>query len=85
MLAGRPNEFDRLLKEAVAGPDGYAPPGAIANLYISAGRYEDGLDWLGKAFRERSNNMVYLGVEPNYDGVRDHPRFKGMVQAIGLP
>lgn len=84
--AGRPNEFDRRLTELIAGlPETYASPGAIANAYFAVGRNEEGFDWLHRAYDERANNMAYLAVEPIYDGVRDDPRFKALVRAIGLP
>lgn len=85
-LAGRPNEFDRRIAELIAGlPTRYAPPSMIANALFSAGRIEEGFTWLARAHDERTNNMVYLGVEPVYDVVREDPRFKAMMRSVGLP
>jgi hypothetical protein len=85
LRAGQPNDFDRRITELIAAlPQTYTSPGAIANLYFGAGRNEEGFRWLDRAFRERTNNMVYLTVEPVYDGVRDDPRFKALVKAVGL-
>lgn len=85
LRAGRPNHFDRSITELIAAlPQTYASPGAIANFYFAAGRNEEGFRWLDRAFRERTNNMVYLTVEPVYDGVRNDPRFKALVRAVGL-
>ena len=85
LQAGRPNDFDRRITELIAAmPQAYTSPGAIANFYFAAGRTEAGFRWLDRAFRERTNNMVYLTVEPVYDGVRDEPRFKALVKAVGL-
>jgi tetratricopeptide (TPR) repeat protein len=86
LLAGRPNEFERRLDELVASAaNGYSSPATIANAYFAAGRNDEGFRWLERAYRERSNNMAYLGVEPVYDGVREDPRFKAMLRDIGLP
>ncbi len=85
LRAGRPNDFDRRITELIAAlPQTYTSPGAIANLYFGAGRNNEGFRWLDQAFRERTNNMAYLTVEPVYDRVRDDPRFKEFVKAIGL-
>jgi TolB-like protein/tetratricopeptide (TPR) repeat protein len=85
LQAGRANDFDRRITELIAGlPQTYTSPGAIANFYFGAGRNEEGFRWLDRAFRERTNNMVYLTVEPVYDGVRDDPRFQALVRAVGL-
>ena len=81
MLAGRANEFDERLAELIARlPQTYAPPSAIANALFSAGRIDEGFEWLQRAYEERTNNMVYLGVEPVYDRVRDDPRFKTLMR-----
>jgi eukaryotic-like serine/threonine-protein kinase len=84
-LAGRPNQFERRLSELIAGlPETYTSPSVIANAYFSAGRNEEGFTWLDRAFRERANNMAYLAVEPVYDRVREDPRFKALLRAVGL-
>ena len=86
LLAGRPNEFERRLDELIASAaNGYSSPATIANAYFAVGRNDEGFLWLERAYRERSNNMAYLGVEPVYDGVREDPRFKAMLRGIGLP
>jgi eukaryotic-like serine/threonine-protein kinase len=86
LLAGRSNEFNRRLEELIAlSSKGYASPAAIANAYFSVGRNDEGFVWLERSYNERTNNMAYLAVEPVYDGVRDDPRFKALLRAIGLP
>jgi TolB-like protein/tetratricopeptide (TPR) repeat protein len=86
MLAGRANAFDQRMAELIAGlPESYAPPSAIANALFSAGRIDEGFKWLQSAYYERTNNLVYLGVEPVYDRVRDDPRFQVLMRAVGLP
>jgi tetratricopeptide (TPR) repeat protein len=85
LLAGRPNDFERRLNALIASSaQGYASPAAIANAYFAVGRVDEGFVWLERAFRERTNNMAYLAVEPVYDRVRDDPRFKTMLRDIGL-
>jgi TolB-like protein/Tfp pilus assembly protein PilF len=86
LLAGRPNEFERRLGELIAeSSKAYASPATIANAYFAVGRNDEGFVWLERSYRERTNNIAYLAVEPVYDGVRDDPRFTRMLQGIGLP
>ena len=52
--------------------------------YFLLGDREKGFEWLAQAFRERSNGIVYLGVEPSLDVVRDDPRFQRALAQAGL-
>jgi len=45
----------------------------------------EAVDWLERARREREGWLVYLNVNPNFDGMRDNPRFRDLVARIGLP
>ena len=40
---------------------------------------------LEKAVAERSDRLVFLKVEPIFDACRDDPRFRRLVDAVGLP
>jgi serine/threonine-protein kinase len=84
--AGRRHEAERVLDELVAArPAQYVSAGALANAYIALGRMDEGWSWLEQSYRERTNNMAYLGVEPTYDPLRRDPRFQALLRAVGLP
>ena len=62
-----------------------APSGMVADLLIRLGEHERALDWLERAFRERALRALYLAVDPAFDAVRDHPRYRCLViQLKGL-
>jgi TolB-like protein/Tfp pilus assembly protein PilF len=84
--AGRRHEAERVLDELVAArPAQYVSAGALANASIALGRMEQGWSWLEQSYRERTNNMAYLAVEPTYDPLRRDPRFQALLRAVGLP
>ena len=62
----------------------YIPPWQIGTLYTRAGMPEEALDWLEKALEEHDPNSPYLNVDPIFDDMRDHPRFKALLRQIGL-
>jgi hypothetical protein len=47
--------------------------------------YDHALDWLYKAYEERSINLLYLKLEPRYDPLRSNPRFQELIRGVGLP
>ncbi len=57
----------------------------IAQLYAHAGEKDRALDWLEKAYQERESRLVYLGVFPVWDSLRDDPRFRDLLSRMNLP
>ena len=55
-----------------------------AQMYASIGEKERALEWLQKAYQERSPLLVYTKVMPYYDGLRSDPGFNALLQRLGL-
>ena len=53
--------------------------------YIRAGELDLALDWLERGYELRNQNMPYISVAPVFDPVRDHPRFRALLQRMNLP
>ena len=45
---------------------------------------EGALAEVERAYEARRLNAIYLGVDPVYDGIRDHPRFQRVLDGMGL-
>jgi len=43
------------------------------------------IDWLEKAYEERSVWMAWLKVEPIYDPIRSNPRFQALYNKMNFP
>ncbi|MGB7068573.1 MAG: hypothetical protein WBD22_03705 [Pyrinomonadaceae bacterium] len=63
----------------------YVQPGALAVLYAALGDREQALALLEKAYSEHDVQLIFLGVEPNFDSLRDDPRFQDLMRRVGLP
>lgn len=42
------------------------------------------LEEVERAYQARRLNAIYLGVDPVYDGIRNHPRFQKVLEGMGL-
>jgi len=60
-------------------------PYSVALVHVGLGESDQAMDWLEKAYVERSDYMPYLGREPMLDGLRSDPRFAALVRRVGLP
>ena len=59
--AGRSTEALRVLEELKRRREaGYIPAAAFVNAYLGLGDYERALEWLDRAFDERSNILLTL-------------------------
>jgi hypothetical protein len=43
------------------------------------------MDWMEKAFADRSNGLVFLKVEPELDPLRSNPRFIALQKQLNFP
>jgi len=63
----------------------YVPALRTALLYAHAGEKGRALEWLEKAYEEHEPFLVYLGVDLQWDSLRDNPRFKALLQRLNFP
>lgn len=61
-----------------------ATPAQIANLYAALGDNKHALEWLGKAYALRDDELTWLAVEPWHDGLRSEPAFIELAHRVGL-
>jgi serine/threonine-protein kinase len=85
-MTGRHDEARRMLDELLrmAG-ERYVSPYFIAEIYRGLGEIDRTFEWLEKAYEDRSDWLVWLGVEPALDSLRSDPRFIDLMRRVGLP
>ena len=76
----RLKELDRLKKE----PDKYVSPAELSILYDALKMREPAFESLERAFTERDFLLPLVNVEPEYDVLRDDPRFSNLLRRINL-
>lgn len=62
----------------------YVSPFYIALIYAGLGENEQAMDWLDKAYADRSNGLVFLKVDPEWDSLRSNPRFQALLVKLHL-
>jgi TolB-like protein/Tfp pilus assembly protein PilF len=69
--------------EASAG-QGYISPFEPAMIHFALGDLDCGFNWLLKAKEERCHELIWLNVDPRFDKLRSDPRFRAIVNQVGL-
>ena len=64
---------------------GYYPAFPIAAIEVGLGNHESALDWLERAAEERNLGFYMPSVDPSFDALRSHPRFRALLTKAGLP
>jgi hypothetical protein len=59
-------------------------PYDLAVVYTGLGDKERALDWLEKAYAERSTWMQFMKVSPELDALRGEPRFRSLLGKLHL-
>jgi tetratricopeptide (TPR) repeat protein len=57
----------------------------VAPIALALGDTNQAYEWLERAYRDRSDWLVYLDVDPWLDALRTEPRFRDLRQRVGLP
>jgi serine/threonine-protein kinase len=64
---------------------GYRPAFNIAGVYLAMGEKEEALHWLELALEGRDANLILLKILPDFDSIRDDPRFREMLHRMHFP
>jgi len=64
--------------------ESYVSPALLAQVHLGMGDRERALDRLEEAAEKRTADVVWLKVHPIYDRVRGHPRYRVLLERLGL-
>jgi len=63
----------------------YVAPYFLAGIHIGIGENAHALEYLERAFEEKSHWLIYLHADPSMDTLRDDPHFEDLLHRVGLP
>ncbi len=83
--ANRADEARSILAELTAHARGaFVSTFDFALIHFALGDDDEAFRWLDRACVERASWLPWLGVDPFFDHVRDDPRFRHVLQQLGL-
>jgi len=62
----------------------YVSPFYVALVYAGLGETDRALDSLEKAVKDRSNAVIFIKVDPEFDSLRSLPRFQSLLHRLAL-
>jgi TolB-like protein/DNA-binding winged helix-turn-helix (wHTH) protein/Tfp pilus assembly protein PilF len=84
-LAGNKAEAEKILAQMLEqSKKRYVSPFYVAIVYAGLHENEKAMDWLEKAYADRSNAIIFLKVDPDFDGLRSNPRFQALLRRLAL-
>ena len=57
----------------------------MARINLGLGNTEEALNWLEKAYDERSTWLTWINVDPSFDDLRSEPRFQAIIEQMNFP
>jgi hypothetical protein len=63
----------------------YVSPYDVALIYAGLGDTHEALDWLQRAYQERSSLLVFALREPRLASLRAEPQFATLMREFALP
>jgi DNA-binding winged helix-turn-helix (wHTH) protein/Tfp pilus assembly protein PilF len=82
-LSGRQAEAARSLEESLAkSSNASVPDYYLAAAWLAAGNKKKAQTYLDRAFKFRSNWIIYLQYDPRFDGLRSDPHFQELLRQI---
>jgi Tfp pilus assembly protein PilF len=85
-MSGEDDKAEALLEELLAhSEDRYVSPMPIAAIYSALGEKDRALDWLEKAYEERSTHLPLFGLYPQLHALRSETRFQDLLRRMNLP
>ncbi|MGH9394918.1 MAG: hypothetical protein ACRD1E_12160, partial [Terriglobales bacterium] len=62
----------------------YVSPFEFASVHFALNQPDAGFEWLRKAVRDRSFELLFINVDPRFDAARSDKRFAGVAGQLGL-
>jgi TolB-like protein/DNA-binding winged helix-turn-helix (wHTH) protein len=56
----------------------------VALLHVRLGEFDAAFQSLETAYKKHETELIYLNIDPQWDGVRSDPRFQSLLRRIGL-
>jgi tetratricopeptide (TPR) repeat protein len=63
----------------------YVTPYGLATVQMALGDFDRAFELLDRGLRQRSEDLILLGVDPRVKPLRSDPRFAAMLRRVGLP
>lgn len=83
--SGKTAEARETLKKLIGqSKETYVSPTSIALIYLALGDKDEEFAWFNKGFDDQAEFMLWLPVDPIFDGERADPRFKELVRRVGV-
>ncbi|HKQ75001.1 MAG TPA: protein kinase [Blastocatellia bacterium] len=84
--AGRREEALRMIEELRRSTDErHVSPFHFALIYTGLGDNDRAIELLNQAIDQRAERLVWMKVDPRFDGLRKDARFKDLLTRIGFP
>jgi TolB-like protein/DNA-binding winged helix-turn-helix (wHTH) protein/Tfp pilus assembly protein PilF len=84
-VSGRTTEARKLLDQLMEqSKKRYVSPFYVAIVYAGLGENDQALDWIEKAYQDRSNAIVFAKVDPQLDTLRSTPRFQSLLHRLAF-
>ena len=84
-VSGRRTEAVSMLGELKKrAKEGYVSPYYMALVYIGLGEKHPAIEWLERAFEDRSGWMISLETNPQLDSLRSDSRFRDLLRRVGV-
>ena len=64
--------------------DAYVSPAYVALIYQVLGEKQDEFAWYDKAYEDRAEWLLWLNIDPMFDGERNDLRFLALVKRVGV-
>jgi tetratricopeptide (TPR) repeat protein len=83
--AGGAEDARKLLRQLEgAAKESYVPPYGIAIVHAGLGEKSQTLEWLERAFQDRSLRPVWLKLDPRLDSLRQDVKLNDLIRRVGL-
>ena len=81
--SGMKRQAELLLEKIVKSP-GLLNPDLVAAAYARLGNSDQAMMWLEKSYQKRSRSLVLLNVDPDFDSIKQDPRFIKFIARISI-